>query len=106
MRHKNDLHKITKTFFESEIVEVAEAVEETVIPAVVVPKYKCPTEKKGYKIIQKQCYFIETARRKFGDAQDNCKKVFDNKKEGRVFEPRTTERNDEVRMKHGQSCAR
>jgi len=81
---------------DEEIVEVAEAVEETVIPAVVVPKYKCPTEKKGYKIIQKQCYFIETARRKFGDAQDNCKKVFDNRKEGRVFEPRTTERNDEV----------
>jgi len=81
---------------DKEIVEVAEAVEEAVIPAVVVPKYKCPTEKKGYKIIQKQCYFIETARRKFGDAQDNCKKVFDNKKEGRVFEPRTTERNDEV----------
>jgi len=81
---------------DEEIVEAAEAVEETVIPAVVVPKYKCPTEKKGYKIIQKQCYFIETARRKFGDAQDNCKKVFDNRKEGRVFEPRTTERNDEV----------
>merc|ERR1711971_247364 len=81
---------------DEEIVEVVEAVEETIIPAVVVPKYKCPTEKKGYKIIQKQCYFIETARRKFGDAQDNCKKVFDNRKEGRVFEPRTTERNDEV----------
>jgi len=80
---------------DKEIVEVVEDIEEEiVIPAV--PKYKCPTEKKGYKIIQKQCYFIETARRKFGDAQDNCKKVFDNRKEGRVFEPRTTERNDEV----------
>ena len=77
--------------------DVAEPdIDTDVVVQPTVPKYICPTEKKGYRVIDKTCYFIEKQRRKFGDAQDNCNKVFDNRKEGRLFEPRTQERNDKV----------
>jgi len=61
------------------------------------PKYKCPEkDKKNYKIIDKQCYFFNINRQKFGDAALKCKQVFNNDTKGRIFEPRTIERNDKV----------
>jgi len=60
------------------------------------PKYKCPTDKKNYKEIDKQCYYFDISRKKFGDALLKCKEVFNNNTKGRIFEPRTIERNDKV----------
>merc|ERR1712008_274175 len=59
-------------------------------------KFRCPTEKNGYKLLENQCYFFEKVNRDYGVTQEYCLTAFGPNFAGKMWEPQSLQINNVV----------
>ena len=65
------------------------------------PKSRCPTDERNYLELEGDCFYLETRRLSFSEAQTNCAgdKFLNG---GSLFEPKTLAENDKVLKSFGK----
>ena len=59
-------------------------------------KFRCPTEKNGFRILEGQCYFFEKVNRDYSVTQEYCKTAFGQDVVGKMWEPQSLKINNVV----------